>query len=327
MTKPMAEHPVEEANERSIFGELTPEDFYKKHTINYTHAHMKNARGFNIFTQSWQPTAPDPLKGIVCVVHGYTGESGWLVQLTAVAMAKKGFAVYALDHQGHGHSDGIPNYIPDINPVVDDCIQFFDSARARHSPSLPAFLYAESLGGAIALLIHMRQPSVWSGAVLNGAMCGISAKFKPPWPLEHLLSAVAWLAPSMPVPTRGNIPQRSFKVEWKKRLALASPRRRVAPPRAATARELVRVCDELQGRFADVTMPLLIIHGAEDVICDPAFARKLYDEAGSSDKTIHVYEGMWHQLVGEPPENVQRVFSDVFDWLLQRAHALSDSII
>ena len=55
---------------------------------------------------------------------------------------------------------------------------------------LPFFLYGESLGGAIAILIHLRQPKVWQGIVMNGAMCGIG-KFKPPWPAEHLLSLVA----------------------------------------------------------------------------------------------------------------------------------------
>lgn len=52
------------------------------------------------------------------------------------------------------------------------------------------FLYGESMGGAIALLIHLRQPELWQGVVLNGAMCGIG-KFKPPWPAEHLLGFIS----------------------------------------------------------------------------------------------------------------------------------------
>lgn len=49
--------------------------------------------------------------------------------------------------------------------------------------------------------------------VLNGAMCGISDKFKPPWPLEHFLSLAAFLVPTWcVVPTRGSLPDVSFKV-------------------------------------------------------------------------------------------------------------------
>lgn len=68
------------------------------------------------------------------------------------------------------------------------CLRFGDVQRDSHN--LPFFLYGESLGGAIALLVHLRQPELWQGVVVNGAMCGIG-KFKPPWPAEHLLALVA----------------------------------------------------------------------------------------------------------------------------------------
>lgn len=100
---------------------------------------------------------------------------------------------------------------------------------------------------------------------------------------------------------------------------MSSPRRPLARPRAATARELLRVCRELQGRFNEVTVPFLIVHGSEDVICDPACAEELYKRAASKDKTLKIYPGLWHQLVGESDEDVERVFGDVVDWLHTRA--------
>ncbi|KAF4361875.1 hypothetical protein G4B88_009247 [Cannabis sativa] len=313
-------HPISEANDTSPFGSSTPEDFYAHHSVAHDSHYITNSRGLKLFTQWWTPLPPTPITGVLAVVHGFTGESSWFVQLTSIFFAKAGFAVCAIDHQGHGFSDGLIAHIPDINPVVDDCIDFFDEFRSRHSPSLPAFLYAESLGGAIALLISLRRPGSWDGVILNGAMCGISAKFKPPWPLEHLLFLVAAVIPTWRiVPTRGSIPDVSFKEEWKRRLALASPRRPTARPRAATALELLRVCRELQGRFEEVEVPLLIVHGGEDVVCDPACVEELYRRAASKDKTIRIHPGMWHQLVGEPKESVDMVFGEMVDWLRTRA--------
>lgn len=317
-------HPVAEANERSPFGSLTPEDFYARHSVTHGSEFITNSRGLKLFTQWWIPL-PDtkPVVGVVCVVHGFTGESSWLVQLTAVHIAKHGFAVCAIDHQGHGFSEGLLAHIPDINPVVDDCISFFDSFRERHAPpNLPSFLYSESLGGAISLLIVLRKDlkRPFDGVVLNGAMCGVSDKIKPPWPLEHFLSIAAALVPTWQVvPTRGRIPMVSFKVEWKRKLAISSPRRPLARPRAATAQELLRVCRELQERFTDVTVPFLIVHGGEDIVCDPACAEALYKRATSKDKTLKIYPGMWHQLIGESDEDVERVFGDVLEWLQTRA--------
>uniref|UniRef100_A0A7N0V6K8 Serine aminopeptidase S33 domain-containing protein n=1 Tax=Kalanchoe fedtschenkoi TaxID=63787 RepID=A0A7N0V6K8_KALFE len=243
------------------------------------------------------------------------------MELTAVHIAKSGFATCAIDHQGHGLSEGLSAHIPHINPIVDDCASYFDSFRARHDPDLPAFLYAESLGGAIALLLTLRKgQKQWDGAVLNGAMCGISSKFKPPWPLEHLLFIVALTVPTWHVvPTRGTLLDVSVKEEWKRRLVMNNPRWRLTKPRAATARELLRVCSELQGRFEEVNVPLLMVHGGDDRMCDVACVEELHRRAASGDKTLKVYPGMWHVMLGEKQDDVDKVFGDVVEWLRTRA--------
>nr|WKA69986.1 putative esterase 1 [Crocosmia x crocosmiiflora] len=286
-------HPVADASESSPFGDLSPAEFYSRHNVAHSTSSFLNPDNLRIFTQTWTPLPPTPIIGTVCVVHGFTGESSWFVQLTSVLLAEHGFAVCALDHMGHGFSDGLHSHIPDIRPVVRDCVSAFTSFRSSYA-SLPSFLYSESLGGAIALLIHLAGGGAgeWQGIVLNGAMCGISAKFKPPWPLEHLLSVAAAVMPTWQVvPTRGSIP----------------------------AQELVRVCREVQSRFEEVTVPFLIVHGEEDVVCDPACAMDLYRRARSEDKTIKIYPGLWHQLVGESNEDVDKVFGDVVNWLKERA--------
>ena len=314
-------HPIAEANDQSPFGTLTPDEFYNRHSVTHQSEFITNPRGLRLFTQWWLPKPPTKLIGIVSVVHGYTGESSWLLQSTSVYFAKAGFATCAIDHQGHGFSDGLIAHIPDINPVVDDCVTFFESFRSRFDSTLPSFLYSESLGGAIALLITLRRSgSPWNGLILNGAMCGVSAKFKPPWPLEHFLSIAAAIIPTWRVvPTRGSIPEVSFKEEWKRKLAFASPRRTTARPRASTAKELLRICQELQERFEEVEVPFLAVHGSDDVVCDPDCVEELYSRASSEDKTMKIYDGMWHQLVGEPEENVELVFGDILEWLLKRA--------
>ncbi|KAL2482396.1 alpha/beta-hydrolase superfamily protein [Forsythia ovata] len=318
-------HPVEEANETSIFGSLSPDNFYTRHSVSHGTEFVTSKHGLKLFTQWWIPNPETPLKGIVCVVHGYTADSSWFLQLTSVHIAKYGFAVCAMDHIGHGLSDGLAAHMPDINLVVDECILFFNNFRKRYVATMPAFLYAESLGGAIALLITLRREGVmparrFDGMVLNGAMCGISDKIKPPWPLELLLPIVAALVPTWCViPTRGSLPKLSFKLEKQQKLALANPRKHLQRPRAATAQELMRVCRDVQGKFNEVDVPLLILHGGDDVVCDPACAEELYQQAASKDKMLKIYPGMWHQLVGESNENVELVFGEIVEWILTRA--------
>ncbi|KAK9913241.1 hypothetical protein M0R45_037064 [Rubus argutus] len=261
-------HPIAEASEESPFGALTAQEFYSRHSVSHGSEYVTNPRGLKLFTQWWTPLPPAEVVGILAIVHGFTGR----------------------DQLGHGFSEGLVAHIPDISPVVDDCISFFESFRARHAPSLPSFLYAESLGGAIAIFITLRRVGKpWDGLILNGAMVGISAKFKPPWPLEHLLFLVA------------------------------APEEADCQATRCHALELLRVCKELQGKFEEVEVPLLIVHGGDDVVCDPACAEELYKRASSKDKTLRIHPGMWHQLIGEPPENVELVFGQMVDWLRTRA--------
>ncbi|KAI3887625.1 hypothetical protein MKX03_031866 [Papaver bracteatum] len=225
-------------------GVIEANNFYAKHSVNHSSSFLTNSRGLKLFTQSWTPLPPTKIIGI-------------LVCTSAIHFAKSGFITCAIDHQGHGFSDGLQYHIPDINPVVDDCINYFDLFRAQHSQSLPY------------------------------------PKFKPPWPLEHFLSVVAWVVPTWQVvPTRGSIPLVPFKEEWKRKLAVASPRHSQARPREATALELLRVCREVQERF-------------DGVVCDPACAEELYKKAAIGR--------------GISQEDVDLVFNGVIEWLRERA--------
>ena len=38
---------------------------------------------------------------------------------------------------------------------------------------LPSFLFGQSMGGAVALKIHFKQPNEWNGAILVAPMCKV----------------------------------------------------------------------------------------------------------------------------------------------------------
>lgn len=322
MANHQVHHPVHDANSSSPFGDLTRDEFYGKHGVRHGVLYVLNSRNMKLFTQTWTPEGAGGgggrrLRGLVAMIHGYASETSWIFQLTAVAIAKLGFRVCAIDLPGHGYSDGPRGRMHDIDAVVEDCARYFDAARSGHE-KLPAFLYGESLGGAIATLVHLRQKGQWSGLVLNGAMCGISPRFRPPLPVEKLLPAVALLAPdwrvSLPKPLAG----RSYKEEWKRKLVANSPNKVAGKPPAATALEFLRVCSVIRRRCSEVDVPLLVVHGEDDTVCDAGSARWLVERAASKDKTLEIMPGMWHQLIGEPPENVEKVFGIIFRWLEEK---------
>lgn len=65
--------------------------------------------------------------------------------------------------------------------------------------------------------------------------------------------------------------------------------------------------------------PFLLLHGLSDKVTDPSLSKEFYEKAKSNDKTLKLYDGMWHNLLhGEPKENTELVFSDIIDWMNKR---------
>jgi alpha-beta hydrolase superfamily lysophospholipase len=68
-----------------------------------------------------------------------------------------------------------------------------------------------------------------------------------------------------------------------------------------------------------VEVPLLLLHGTADVVTDPEGSRQLYARAASKDKTLRLYEGLYHDLLHEP--EWQRVVADALAWIDARVEA------
>ncbi|KAJ0078113.1 hypothetical protein Patl1_36789 [Pistacia atlantica] len=111
------------------------------------------------------------------MVHGYGNDMSWTFQAMTIFLAQMAFACFVLDIESHGRSQGIRAYVPHVDLVVQDCLSFFNSFKQDPSfNGLPRFLYGESMGGAICLLIHFADPQGFDGAILVAPMCKISTK-------------------------------------------------------------------------------------------------------------------------------------------------------
>jgi len=66
-------------------------------------------------------------------------------------------------------------------------------------------------------------------------------------------------------------------------------------------------------QFGRLTLPMIIIQGKEDQLVDAEGAQMVYDRAGSTDKTLKIYEGLHHEIFNEPEREM--VLKDVENWL------------
>ncbi|KAF2295947.1 hypothetical protein GH714_035291 [Hevea brasiliensis] len=142
--------------------------------IRYDEEFILNSRGLKLFTCRWIPVNQEP-KALIFICHGYAMECSITMNSTANRLAKEGFAIYGIDYEGHGKSAGLDGYVDNMDNVIDDCsVHFTSICEKEENRKKMRYLLGESMGGAVALLLHREKPEFWDGAILVAPMCFIA---------------------------------------------------------------------------------------------------------------------------------------------------------
>ncbi|CAI0458300.1 unnamed protein product [Linum tenue] len=131
-----------------------------------------NYKGQEVFCKSWMPESGVRIKGSMCFCHGYGDTCTFFFEGIASQIASSGYAVYAVDHPGFGLSEGLHGYIQNFDDLVDNAYEMFAKIEGRPEVrGLPSFILGQSMGGAVTLKLHLKDPSEWDGVILVAPMC------------------------------------------------------------------------------------------------------------------------------------------------------------
>jgi acylglycerol lipase len=259
----------------------------------------------NIYWQAWQPEGE--AHAVLVLAHGL-GEHSSRYGHVAGALAAGDYGLYALDFRGFGKSEGKRGHAPGYESLLDDYGLLIGVAHNAH-PGAKVFVYGHSMGGQLALNYALRRPDGLAGVIASGVWLKLAHR-PPGWKvtLAHLLSEHA------PQSTMGNGMDRSALsrdpavVEAYNNDPLVHDR-----VSARLAQEMFDGADYALEHAPELTVPVLLLHGSGDRICDLAGARLFYERAGSDDKTFREYEGMYHEVHNDPEQ--EQVFADILEWL------------
>ncbi|KAK4780899.1 hypothetical protein SAY87_017005 [Trapa incisa] len=280
----------------------------------------RNSKGLEIFCKSWLPAPDVKIKGALCFCHGYGDTCTFFFEGIARRIAASGYAIYAIDHPGFGLSEGLHGYIENFDDVVDNVIEQYRKIIARpEARGLPHFILGQSMGGAITLKVHLKDPSGWDGIILVAPMCKIAKDMKPPEPMVKVLTLMSRICPKAKLVPGVDLAELAFRDQRKRKLAVYNVICYEDQTRLKTAAELLKATEEIESQVHRVSAPLLVLHGAKDRVTDPSVSQFLYDRASSRDKTIKLYEGGYHCILeGEPDDRIFTVLDDIVSWMDSR---------
>jgi len=226
-------------------------------------------------------------------------------------LSKEGFHIFAIDHAGHGRSDGKRAYIRDFNQLVDDASAWFESLRATY-PDMQWYVFGHSMGGGIALNFALEHQDDLKALVLSGPL--IKLPDNTPAIVRAVGQVLAKIAPTLAVvPIDFDLISRDPEVV---KCYKEDPLIYTKPVRAKTAIELDEFAKRIQKRLPELRMPFWVGHGSLDRITDPAGSKKLHEQSASTDKTLKMYHGLFHEILNEPEGTV--VMHDITQWLKKR---------
>jgi acylglycerol lipase len=265
--------------------------------------------GVKIFTRSWQPQ--EKARAVVVLVHGFKSHSG-LYEWPAQQLLQRNFAVYALDLRGHGKSEGERLFVDKMADYVEDVNRLVQLAKSRE-PGLPLFLLAHSAGGVVSCIYALEHQKDIAGLICESFAHEVPA---PDFALA-VLKGISHIAPHAHVL---NLKDELFSrdpafVERMKNDPLIP---KIGYP-SQTVAELVRADERLKKDFPLITLPVLILHGTEDHATKPHGSQRFFDNAGSKDKTLKLYDGHFHDLLNDIEK--ERVMADIVEWIALRTPA------
>ena len=266
---------------------------------------FKGIRDTKIYYQNWLPNG-DP-KSILIVVHGLAEHCGRYMNFVN-HFVPLGYAVYGMDHIGHGKSDGARVYVQRFEDFTDTLKTFFDMVKKWH-PEKPIFLVGHSLGGLISAVYLLEHQFELTGAILSGPSVKVS---------DNISSTTIFFGKmfSALIPKLGLIGLDATGVSRDPAVVEAYINDPLVYSGKTTARLAAEVVKEMQRVFAEgsgITLPILIIQGGQDRLVDPSGAQMLYEKIKSKDKLIKVYDGLYHEVFNEPEHD--QVLSYVEGWL------------
>jgi alpha-beta hydrolase superfamily lysophospholipase len=266
---------------------------------------FEGARDIKIYYQAYLPV--NDVRASVIIVHGL-GEHSGRYDNVVNHLVPLGYALYGFDHIGHGKSGGEREFVEQFDDFRQTLTIFKNKVRTWQ-PGKPIFLLGHSMGGLIATEYLINHSGDFQGAVISAPAISVPDNISQMTVIAGKI--LSKLAPKMGIMALdANMISRDPQVV---RAYVNDPLVHHDKTTARLSAELLEAIMSVDNQIEKISVPLIIVQGSKDALANPKGSKKLHERAGSPDKTIKIYSGLYHEVFNEPEREM--VLRDVADWL------------
>lgn len=265
--------------------------------------------GLVYFYQHWLPSEPDAL---VVIVHGLGDHIG-RYQGFVSRLTQKNFACALYDQRGHGRSEGRRGHIERFEEWVGDLASFVQFSQMCVPADTPLFLVGASLGALVGVNYLLTHHIPLAGMVSISAAIRPTVEI-PEWK-KKIARRLAKFFPSISISNgvdfgdltgdEAQLTQLKADTLFHRRLSISA------------GMEIEKNLELVMAMPHRIHIPMLMLAGREDRICDPEGTRQFASRLSSQDKECRIYPEMRHDLLHE--RGGDAVTDEIIKWIETRA--------
>ncbi len=273
---------------------------------------IKSKDDLELFFRSWIPQNGQVSHHVI-IVHGFGEHSGRYNHLVQ-QFQDAAIAFHAMDHRGHGRSQGIQGDGKGILQYCEDLDLFFQYLEKEYQMQRPLLL-GHSMGALISLAFTLLVPGNQTrirALAISGAIIGVV--LTPVMRIKKMFGHIIHLFhPGFRMPVGLKLHDLSHDPKTIEEYRTDPLVHGVMSIRMAL--DVGRTGDRVMAKKGELTIPFFLGHGTEDHIGDPSRSAIFADGVSSADKTIHFYDGMYHEIYNELEPMQKIVYGDIIPWV------------
>ena len=263
--------------------------------------------GVNIFYRQFQ--AADERARLV-IAHGLGEHSGRYGNIVN-RLLPVNYSLWIPDHRGHGQSGGKKGHVLNFEQYLLDLRLVVEMAREGLPGGRKVFLLGHSMGGLIALYFTLQNPDMIDGVIASSP--GLGMVIKVPAVKNVLGQVMSLIWPGLLL---GNELD-ATKISRDDSVVKAYQNDPLVHDRVSARwfTEMLSTMEEVNRQASHLHLPILMQVAGDDHLVNAQSSKQFFEKLTAADKTLHVYDGLYHEIYNELDEDRQKVLGDLESWL------------